>query len=161
MELIDALTLKSEKLKLLDYKFKNMKKLILICISCIFTFNCTIAQNIVKCQKQEKLETEKTKLEKQFGADYVNQALQGEITEGMPEALFIKAFNTKEIKYDAEGCKAFEVYDDNILYPRSPGMKKPSPFYLVITSNNKIVKIKPGEGNDSNYKKAGKGIIVY
>lgn len=130
-----------------------MKKFILFAVVCLFSMNCVMAQNVVKCQKQTKLESEKSQLVKLYGSDYVTQALEGEITEGMPEKLLLKAFNTQEVKQKSGNNKVFEIYDDKILYPRSPGQKEPTPIYVVTTSKNKVVKIESGEENEHNYKK--------
>lgn len=127
---------------------KHFAVILTAMILAVFTMQ---AQNIVTCAKQETLKTENKKLTKLYGAENVENALKGEITEGMPEELLLKAFNTESVKYDAEGCMAYNVYNDDILKRRKPNMPKPNPVYLVIVSEKKVVKIKPAEKN-SRYK---------
>lgn len=136
-----------------------MKKLMFMLVAVVFAICSAQAQNVVTCAKQEKLQAQKTQLTKQYGADQVENALKGEITEGMPEDLLLKAFNTEPVKYDAEGCKAYNVFDDEVLKRRRPNMPKPSPLYFVIVSEKKVVKIKPAEKN-SRYK-IKNGAVIY
>ena len=136
-----------------------MKKLLLVFAAIIFSINIIAAQNVVKCKKQESLVANKTKLTKQFGEKQTTDALNGEINEGLSEKLFLMAFNTETVPYDADGCKAYNVYTDDILKPRKPNSVKPSPVYFVIISQGKVVKIKPGEKN-SRYK-IKNGTVVY
>ena len=136
-----------------------MKKILFLIAAIVLSISSVQAQNIVTCKKQESLQAQKSKLTKLYGADQVGKALNGEIAEGMSEELLLKAFNTEPVKYDLEGCKAYNVYNDDILKPRKPNMSKPNPIYLVIVSDKKIVKIKPAEKN-SRYK-IKNGTVVY
>lgn len=54
---------------------------------------------------------------------------------------------------------AYNVYTDDILKKRKPNSVKPSPVYFVITSQGKVVKIKPAEKN-SRFK-VRNGVVVY
>lgn len=136
-----------------------MKRFLLISLALILSIGACMAQNFVKCKKQESLTATKTSLNKKYGAEQVRNALNGEISIGMPEALFLKAFNTESVKYDAEGCKAYNVYNDDILKRRRPNEAKPDPIYFVIISENKVVKIKPGEKNTRF--KVRNGAVIY
>ncbi|MDE6049603.1 MAG: hypothetical protein K2G09_07925 [Paramuribaculum sp.] len=136
-----------------------MKKIILIFALIVLALSSLQAQNVVTCAKQELLQGQKAQLSKQYGSEQVESALNGEIKEGMPEGLLLKAFNTESVKYDAEGCKAYNIYNDDILKKRKPNMPKPNPLYFVIVSDKKVVKIKPGEKN-SRYK-IRNGTIIY
>lgn len=136
-----------------------MRSFIILMISLLFATGAGYSQNIVKCQKQETLEASKSKLIKTYGEDNVNHALAGEIVEGMPEALLLEAFNTQSVKYDAEGCQAYNVFDDKILKRRRPNEVAPSPLFFVIVSEKKIVKIKPAEKN-GRYK-IKNGMVIY
>lgn len=136
-----------------------MKHLLTMLAAIVLAVVTMQAQNIVTCSKQDALKAEAKKLTKLYGAENVENALKGEITDGMPEALFLKAFNTEPVKYEAEDCKAYNVYNDDILKPRKPNMSKPNPLYLVIVSGKKVVKIKPAEKN-GRYK-IKNGTVVY
>lgn len=135
---------------------KQFTVLLTAILLAVFTMQ---AQNVVTCSKQEALKAEKKQLTKLYGAENVENALKGEITEGMPEGLLLKAFNTESVKYNAEGCNAYNVYNDDILKRRKPNMPKPNPIYFVIVSEKKIVKIKPAEKN-SRFK-VKNGIVTY
>lgn len=136
-----------------------MKHFVVLMTAIILAAFTMQAQNVVTCSKQEALKAETKKLTKLYGAQNVENALKGEITEGMPEDLFLKAFNTESVKYNAEGCKAYNVYNDDILQSRKPNMPKPNPIYFVIVSEKKVVKIKPAEKN-SRYK-IKNGTVTY
>lgn len=136
-----------------------MKKIITIFTAIIFAVCSLQAQNIVTCKKQETLSAQKKSLSKLYGAEQVEKALSGEISEEMPEALFLKAFNTEEVPYEAEGCKAYNVFNDDIFKKRKPNTPKPSPIYFVIVSDKKVVKINQAEKNGRF--KVKNGVVIY
>lgn len=138
-----------------------MKKLFLLFGLVVLSFNLLYAQNVVVCNKQTELSSQVTKLGKLYGAEYVEKALKGEIVEGMPENLFLKAFNTNLVRHKDPKRKVYDVFDDKINKRRSPGEKAPAPHYRVICSNGKVIEITKGENKDSNYKVGGGGIIFY